>query len=84
LVQLCDRTFKSERTNHDQKESVSVNNHSHETMGNKTPGNDTTVTAGITTGMQTQARAAYEAPTLENLGVWAGMVGNPVGISMQP
>jgi hypothetical protein len=59
---------------------------------NETPGNDTTITAGITlsitagitTGTQNQARAAYEAPTLENLGVWAAMVGNPVGISMQP
>jgi hypothetical protein len=51
---------------------------------NETPGNETTITAGITTGPQSQARAAYEAPTLENLGVWAGMVGNPVGISMQP
>jgi hypothetical protein len=51
---------------------------------NETPGNETTIPTGITASTQSQARAAYEAPTLENLGVWAGMVGNPVGISMQP
>jgi hypothetical protein len=61
-----------------------VDNHRNETMGNETPGHQTTVTAGITTGTQTQARAAYEAPMLENLGVWAGMVGNPVGVSLGP
>jgi hypothetical protein len=53
-------------------------------QNNETPGNETTVTTDITTSTQNQARAAYEAPTLENLGVWASMVGNPVGISMQP
>jgi hypothetical protein len=31
-----------------------------------------------------QARVEYKAPFLENLGVWAAMVGNPVGISMHP
>jgi hypothetical protein len=46
----------------------------HET--NEIPANDTAT--------QSQPRANYEAPVLENLGVWAGMVGTPVGISMQP
>jgi hypothetical protein len=78
LVQLCDRTLQSGRTNHDQREQIGVN------KNNETPGNETTISAGITTGTKTQSRAAYEAPTLENLGVWASMVGNPVGISMQP
>jgi hypothetical protein len=46
----------------------------HET--NETPANNSAT--------QSQPRANYEAPVLENLGVWAGMVGTPVGISMQP
>jgi hypothetical protein len=46
----------------------------HET--NETPTNDSAT--------QPQPRANYEAPVLENLGVWTGMVGTPVGISMQP